>query len=226
MVNVFGLRLPKCAEDVPDEEVGHRIQEELNSPNFRILACTGVGSDFHASCFCEIQRYEVMIPWSVLEPDGSEMRRLCEDCEESLQLDRALAKRLKAAIQHFRPGPRCWRNFCDARSVGRGDPPEFSLNKFRATVGPDGWFILRLGVQSALPGMVERIIGGLVLWFRGFAPDDFLKQALAGGKSVPVPKVPSFCVYLRAPHMYRYEHKHGISLTACPGIFGCILVTD
>ena len=82
-----------------------------------------------------------------------------------MQFDRELAKRVKRGIQHFRPGPRCWRNFCDTRSVGRGDPPKFGLNRFRATVGPDGWFILSLGVQSALPGMVERkILPDLVKW--------------------------------------------------------------
>ncbi|CAE7454466.1 unnamed protein product [Symbiodinium sp. CCMP2456] len=221
VVNVLGLRLPKCAEGIPDAEVGKRIQEELtDAPNFRILACTGVDSGFHASCFCEVQRYEVMVPWSVLEPDDFRPSIL-HGCEESaVQFDRELAKRVKRGIQHFRPGPRCWRNFCDARSVGRGDPPEFGLNRFRATVGPDGWFILSLGVQSALPGMVERIVGGLVLWTRGFAPDDFLKRAFSGDP-VPVPKIPSFCVYLRAPHMYRYEHKYSISLTECDLIFSC-----
>ncbi|CAE7670820.1 unnamed protein product, partial [Symbiodinium necroappetens] len=222
VVNVFGLRLPKCAEGIPDAEVGQRIQEELtDGPNFRILACTGVDSGFHASCFCEVQRYEVMVPWSVLEPDDFRPSIL-QGCEESaVHFDRELAKRVKRGIQHFRPGPRCWRNFCEKRSVGRGDLPEFALNRFRATVGPDGWFILSLGVQSALPGMVERIVRGLVLWTRGFAPDDFLKLAFSG-VPVPVPKIPSFCVYLRAPHMYRYEHKYSISLTNCDLTDDCL----
>ncbi|CAE7196457.1 unnamed protein product [Symbiodinium sp. CCMP2592] len=222
VVNVLGMRLPKCAEGIPDAEVGQRIREELaDASNFRILACTGVDSGFHASCFCEVQRYEVMVPWSVLEPDDFRPSIL-QGCEESaVQFDRELAKRVKRGIQHFRPGPRCWRNFCDARSVGRGEPPKFGLNRFRATVGPDGWFILSLGVQSALPGMVERIVGGLVLWTRGFVPDDFLKQAFSGDL-VPVPKIPSFCVYLRAPHMYRYEHKYGISLTECDLTDDCL----
>ena len=220
VVNVFGLRLPKSAEEVSDNEVRERIQQELaHVANFRILACTGVGCNFHASSFCEVQRYEVMIPWSILETDPClERRKLYEG--SSVRFDRELARRLKAGIQHFRPGPRFWLNFCDARSIGRGDPPEFALNRFRATVGPDGWFILSLGIQSALPGMIERIVGGLVLWMRGFVPDDFLMEALSD-KPTPVPKVPSFCIYLRSPHMYRYEHKHSISLTKCSGSFGC-----
>ena len=58
--------------------------------------------------------------------------------------------------------------------------------------------------------MRRRIVGGLVLWTRGFVPDDFLKQAFPG-EPVPLPKIPSFCVYLRAR----------ISLTECDLIFGC-----
>ena len=67
VVNVLGMRLPKCAAGIPDAEVGQRIQEELaDASNFGILACTGVDSGFHASCFCEIQRYEA-VPWPVLD---------------------------------------------------------------------------------------------------------------------------------------------------------------
>ena len=216
VVNVLGLRLPKCAGEVSDAEVAQRIHEQLrDAANLRILACNGVGCSFHASCVCEVQRYEVIIPWRVLEDHARpQALQLCQ--ETPVHFNRELARRLKVGIQHFRPGPRCWRNFCDARSVGRGDPPEFALNRFRATVGPDEWFILSLGVQSALPGMIQRIVGGLVLWTRRFVPDDFLKDALSGKPAV-MPKVPGFCIYLRSPHMYRYEHKHGISLTQCAG---------
>lgn len=46
-----------------------------------------------------------------------------------------------------------------SRSLSRGDPPSFFMNRLSATVERPGWCLISVSVQRALPQMIERFLG-------------------------------------------------------------------
>ncbi|CAE8629934.1 unnamed protein product [Polarella glacialis] len=214
-VNVVTMRLPRCAEGDDDVEVACKLNSALEAAgsNAQVLWCTSVGLALNATRICELQRYEALLPWKVFV--AAELGALGAGGSRPGLSERALAQRLKRGIRYLR-GAECWQNFCE-RGKARGELPRFQLNRVTATWLPEhpGWCLVSLAVRRALPGMVQRILGGLVAWARGAVPEDFLEQALSPSEDFlgKVPKAPESCLNLRAPHMFRYENKTGLSLT-------------
>ncbi|CAK8991302.1 unnamed protein product [Durusdinium trenchii] len=207
--NVLGMRLPKKAEGLEGREILERIESHLPvSSGVDLLGCVEVPATFHAARSCEIERFEALLPWWIL---GEASEPLEPYSANGVPFDRALARRVKSGLRQLRAGCH-WQNFCD-RSLGRGDPPSFSLNRLSCTVAFPGWCRIGVSVQRTLPGMVDRLLGALVLWCRGDVGTTFLQESLAPRSRILVPKVPKCCFYLLQPHMARFEHKHGLQLT-------------
>ncbi|CAK8991827.1 unnamed protein product [Durusdinium trenchii] len=207
--NVLGMRLPKKAEGLEGPEILERIESHLPvSSGVDLLGCVEVPATFHAARSCEIERFEALLPWWIL---GEASEPLEPYSANGVPFDRALARRVKSGLRQLRAGCH-WQNFCD-RSLGRGDPPSFSLNRLSCTVAFPGWCRIGVSVQRTLPGMVDRLLGALVLWCRGDVGTTFLQESLAPRSRILVPKVPKCCFYLLQPHMARFEHKHGLQLT-------------
>eukprot|EP00434_Breviolum_minutum_P011227 symbB.v1.2.009907.t2/scaffold605.1/size182108/7 len=205
--NVLGLRLPREAENIEEEVILDKLSRHLNIDG-TLLQCRKVPCSFHATRCCELERFEALLPWSVLTSNTT----VQESCStRGVSFDRALARRVKNGLQQLRMGQH-WQNFCE-RSTSRGDPPSFFLNRLVATVERPGWCLIRCSVQQSLPQMIPRLLGALVLWCRGFVPDNFLEEAVAEGSRMSIPAAPETCFYLLAPHMARFEHKNQLTLT-------------
>eukprot|EP00435_Cladocopium_sp_Y103_P034895 s1076_g9.t1 len=207
--NVVGLRLPRAAETVEEEDrLRATLDDSGESDGPQLLSCRKVPCSFNARRSCELERFEALLPWSVF---GCEASEELTDSTRGVTFDRTLARRLKQGLRQLRKGKH-WQNFCE-RSMSQGDPPSFFMNRLAATVERPGWCLISLSVQRSLPQMIPRLLGALVLWCRGFAPTNFLEEAVAEHSRVSVPSAPESCFYLLAPHMARFEHKNQVNLT-------------
>eukprot|EP00930_Biecheleria_cincta_P056995 TRINITY_DN43002_c0_g1_i1.p1 TRINITY_DN43002_c0_g1~~TRINITY_DN43002_c0_g1_i1.p1 ORF type:complete len:601 (+),score=101.62 TRINITY_DN43002_c0_g1_i1:206-2008(+) len=214
VVNLVGLRLPRCAEGIGDEKVAAMISEELSvmDLSIRILSCVSVGGDFHAMRCCEFQRYEALLPSDALRGSHAAGKLLHASEASVSAFDHVLALRLKSGIRQLRGTVSTWQNFCKACNTSKANWPCFTLNRAVTTPLGNGWWLISLAVGRAYPGMPQKLVGSLVAWARGDVEDDYLQRALSQ-EEMMVPEAPQQCLYLRGPHMHRFESKTGSCFT-------------
>ncbi len=157
----------------------------LSSPSsarrlrLRVRKCMNVGRGFSPGSRCEFERYEALVPRSILLRDTD-----TASGESHGQTTLALARRLKQCARFFSGTSRSFHNFTtiSARVMAGGKKKTMvTLKRVRAFVLPEpwakDWFVISVSSKFLLAGMVQKIVGAIVKVVRGDMTREELERA-------------------------------------------------
>ena len=176
-----------------------------------IRKCSKVDRSFAPLKMCEREKYEALIPLSMLSTE-----------KDQVVDPLVLSSKLKSVVRQFSGDERSFHNFTTMKLGSGKKSTILQLGRVRSCGLLEGatnglllneWMTITIPMKYHLPGIVSKIIGAIVSVMTGTMSLEQLKSAFDEDVIMDIPTYPSMFIYLISPNMTRYEQKVKIKAT-------------